>query len=59
MTNYLKFLKTGPMLVSCVLLWWVGGWVVGWMAVHPPPPPGGGGTILSPWVFSNSRWVGL
>ena len=25
----------------------------------PPPPPGGGGTILGPWVFPNSGWVGL
>jgi len=36
LNRLLKFLKTGPMFVSCVLLWWVCVcvWVGGWL---PPP----------------------
>ena len=43
----LKFLKAGPML--CVLLWWLAGWVGGWLSTAPRPP-GEGGTILGHWV---------
>ena len=50
-------LKTRPVLVSCVLLWWLTEWVA--VQQPPPPPPCGGGTILGRWVFPESGWLGL
>ena len=54
-----KSLKTGPMLVPCVLLWWLAGWLAGCVVGCPtPPPPVGVGQRLVPGV-SNSGWEGL
>ena len=32
-----KFLKSGAMLVFCVWLWWLPGWVGPWLSNTPPP----------------------
>ena len=44
------------------ILYCFGGWVGGWVGgcpTAPPPPRSGGGTILGPWVFPKSGWVGF
>ena len=51
--NFLKILKTSPMLVSFVLLWWMVG------CPTSPHPASGGGTILSTWVFPNFGCLGV
>ena len=40
---------------------WVCGWEAPWIdgVQQPPPPPPPWGTLLGPWVFQKSGWVGI
>ena len=48
--------KPCPMLASCALPRWLGGWVHG--VKHPTPPQWGWGTF-GPWAFQNPACVSL
>ena len=52
----LKFLETDPMLVCCVLLWWLAG-LVGGCPTNPPPSPTAVG-VGQFWVPGFSLIVG-